>query len=78
MRITTPTLWAFHVKFYIFLVPNQGTIGSGLVRLSVCPSVCLSVRMSVRLSRFNGGRLEPKRMGGSAWTDYIQIWFVDA
>ena len=91
-------------------------------RVGACPSVC-HVRLclyslSVCLSRFNGGRLEPKRMGGfcsnlvcrymtiwssafwgfhggrakcrqncismavswsrSVWTDYIQIWFVDA
>ena len=63
-------VWLFS---QLYLVPNQGTIGSGLVRLSVCPSVCLSVR----LSRFNGGRLEPKRMGGfcsNLVCRYMTIW----
>ena len=52
--------------------PQQGDY-----RVGACPSVCLSVRRSVCLSRFNGGRLEPKRMGGfcsNLVCRYMTIW----
>ena len=53
-------------KSVYLLVPNKGTIGSGLVRLSVC----LSVRLSVCHASMAVGWSQ------NAWADFVQIWYV--